>query len=372
MATIFEYLDWRGDLKMDQAPFNNIDALILSRLSYIPFDGIVLSGPFDNIILSDAAALFFTLDGPTKEVYMPKDVDLLNVLSKSERFKNMRLSGYLNEVDYKTQKQFAAMVIDTCDDSYFISYRGTDNTLVGWKEDFNMSFMTPVPAQKEAVRYLEKMAAAISGSIRLGGHSKGGNLAVYAASFCSESVQERIIKVYNNDGPGLDSIIIAQKGYIGVCKRIHTFVPQSSVVGMLLEHEEEYIVVHSTQIGLLQHDIYSWEVMRDNFNYLETVSNSSRFVDKTLKDWLSVLVPEQREQFIEAMFSIFNETKALTTNELTANWYKNAQLILKSLKNMDEPLKQVISQVLFLLIKSARQNLPMLKPKKLSLPTKQS
>lgn len=370
MATIFDYLEWRGDLKINQACFNNIDALILSRLSYIPFDGIVLSELSDNITIGKAADIFFTLKDPVSEVNMPKDIDLLKALAKNERFKNMRLSGYVNEVDYESQKQFSAIVIDTGDDLHFVSYRGTDNTLVGWKEDFNMSFMTPVPAQKEAVRYLEKIVGAISGYIRIGGHSKGGNLAVYAASFCPESVQERIVKVYNNDGPGFDSTITAQKGYAAICERIQTFVPQSSIVGMLLEHEEAYIVIHSTQIGLLQHDVYSWKVLRDNFVYLDTVSNSSIFVDKTLKDWMSVLEPEQREQFIEAMFSIFSETDAQTIKELTAKWYKNALLVLKSLKNMDESFKQIISQVLLLLIKSAKQNLLMFKPKGFGISTK--
>lgn len=371
MATIFDYLEWRGDLKINQARLNNIDALILSRLAYIPFDGIILSDPLDKITIEEAADIFFSLKDPLNEVNMPQDIDLLTALAKSERFRNMYLSGYVNEIDYKSQKQFAAIVIDTCDDSHFISFRGTDNTLVGWKEDFNMSFMTPVPAQMEAVYYLEKIAEVIPGGIRIGGHSKGGNLAVYAASFCSKSVQDRIEKVYNNDGPGFDSTVISQKGYTAVYEKIQTFVPQSSVVGMLLEHEEKYIVIHSTQIGLLQHDLYSWEVMRDHFICLDTVSNSSRFIDKTLKDWMKAMAPEQRERFIEAMFSIFSETDAQTLNELTANWYKSAQLVLKSLKNMDESFKQVISQVLLLLIKSAKQNLPMFKPESFNFPTKQ-
>lgn len=363
MAIIFDYFVWRGDLNMSQACFNNVDALILSRLSYIPFEGIVLSDPLNKITINEAANIFFTLNNPKIEVCMPADVDLLKALAESERFKNMFLSCYVNEVDIESEKQFSAVVIDTCDGSHFISFRGTDNTLVGWKEDFNMSFMTPIPAQLEAVRYLEKIADNISGHIRLGGHSKGGNLAVFAASFCLESIQERITEVYNNDGPGFDSTVITKKSYLAVCERVKTFVPQSSIVGMLLEHEETYTVVHSNQSGLLQHNLYSWEILRDNFICLDTVSNSSKFIDKTLKDWVSAFESEQREQFVEALFSIFNETNAQTVKELSANWYKNAQVVLKSLKNMDDSFKQIISQVLLSLIKSAKQNLQMVKPK---------
>jgi len=361
MTNIFDYLKWRGDLKISQAPFNHVDALILSRLSYVPFEDIVSYNPLEKITLRQAAHIFFSREISINYIFTAQDIKLLEAMMRSERFKDMRLSGYINEVDYETQKQFAAIIIDVGHHTHFISYRGTDNTLVGWKEDFNMSFMSPVPAQEAAVHYLEKMAESLPGYIRTGGHSKGGNLAVYAASLCSTQVQKRIIEVYNNDGPGFDSKIISMEGYVNIRGRINTFVPQSSVVGMLLEHEEEYRIVHSTQTGLLQHDIYSWEVMGNDFIYLDTVSNRSLFIDRTLKDWMLRMDSSQREQFIEAIYSIFNETNAKTLEELTSNWYKNALIILKSLKNMDNSLKQFTSQTLSLLIKSARQNLLMLK-----------
>lgn len=368
MTNIFDYLKWRGDLKISQAPFNHVDALILSRLSFIPFEDIVSGNPTQEITISQAAHTFFSTEVSINYIFTDQDVRLLEALMNSARFKDMGLSGYVNEIDYKTQKQFAALLINVGNHTHFISYRGTDNTLVGWKEDFNMSFMTPVPSQVSAVHYLEKAAEAISGYIRTGGHSKGGNLAVYAASFCSRQVQKRIIEVYNNDGPGFDSEIIGEEGYATVCGRIHTFVPQSSIVGMLLEHEEDYRIVHSTQSGLLQHDLYSWEVIGNDFVYLDTVSNQSRFIDRTLKDWMQQMDASQREQFIEAIYSIFNETNAKTLDELTSNWYKNASIILKSLKNMDAPLKQFTSETLSLLIKSAKQNLLMLTSDKPSLP----
>ena len=360
MTNIFDYLKWRGDLKISQAPFNHVDALILSRLSYAPFEDIVSYRPLEKIVLSQAASIFFSKEISINYIFTDQDVKLLEAMMRSERFKDMRLSGYINEVDYETQKQFAALVIDVGNHTHFVSYRGTDNTLVGWKEDFNMSFMTPVPAQEAAVHYLERVAESIPGYIQTGGHSKGGNLAVYAASFCSAQVQKRIIKVYNNDGPGFDTTVISTDGYANIRGRIHTFVPQSSIVGMLLEHEEEYRIVHSTQTGLLQHDLFSWEVMGNDFVYLDTVSSRSRFMDKTLKDWMLHMDSSQREQFIEAIYSIFDETNAKTLEELTSNWYKNALIILKSLKNMDGSLKQFTSEILSLLIKSAKQNLTML------------
>lgn len=362
MANIFDYLNWRGELTVAQAGFNNVDALILSRLSYIPFEGAVLDDLLEKTTIGLAADTFLAQDSPSDKVNVPQDVELLRRLAKSERFKDMLLSGYVNEIDYDKQKQFSAITIDLTDNTHFISFRGTDNTLVGWKEDFNMSFMTPVPAQEDAVGYMEAVAAKVPGYIRAGGHSKGGNLAVYAASFCSEPVRERITGVYNFDGPGFDASVLSQNGYAAIRERIRTFVPQSSVVGMMLEHEEEYLIVSSKQIGLLQHDLYSWEVMGNDLIYLETVTNSSKFIDRTLKNWVSKMEPDQREQVIDAVYGVLKSTDAKTIKELSNKWYKNAQSVVKSLTSLDEPMKQVVSQTLFLLLSSAKENLIKNKP----------
>ena len=174
----------------------------------------------------------------------------MNELLNSRRFNSMKLFAYVNKIDEKTQTQFSAITIKINENELYISFRGTDNTLIGWKEDFNMGFVFPVPAQELAVDYIEKIASRHSENMLVGGHSKGGNLAVYSAAFCSEAVQNRIEIVYNFDGPGFDEKVLQKDGYKRICNKVNTFVPQSSVVGMLLNHEERYIIVHSTQLGL--------------------------------------------------------------------------------------------------------------------------
>ena len=217
MANILDYLKWRGDISITASPFNAVDSLILSVLSYIPFEEIITEHPLKSnkieISITEAAELFSKKTVDEKKIRSEKDVELFQALAKAPRFADLPLSFYINRTDLEEEKQFSAITISLPDSTSFIAYRGTDLTLVGWKEDFNMSFLCPVPSQTEAVYYLEHVASHIKGKLRLGGHSKGGNLAVYASAFCNKKIQKRILEVYNNDGPGFDLSIIQKEGY---------------------------------------------------------------------------------------------------------------------------------------------------------------
>ena len=261
MATLFDYLRWRGDLTFTQDPPNCVDALIFSALSYIHYGGLVEQKPEIPVYLQDAAAYFFTLEAPEARVRVEKDLDLLHQAAVTTRFGQCRLVMYRDTLIPEQETQFAAVTFLLDDGSAFLAFRGTDYSLVGWKEDFNMSFQQTVPAQRLAVRYLREVAAEYALPLRLGGHSKGGNLAVFAASRSGPLIQQRILEVYNNDGPGFTRYMMGDPGYLTMVPQIKTYIPQSSVIGMLLEHEEPYTVVKSRTVSLLQHDPYSWEVM---------------------------------------------------------------------------------------------------------------
>lgn len=364
MANVFDYLSWRGDLTLSADPFNNVDALILSQLSYLDFKGIV-GQEFDGkaISIRAAAQQFLASIGNRSSTSNINYERLIFTLAECNRYKNMKLMGYVNSIDYESEKQFSAVTILPEDDTVFISYRGTDNTLVGWKEDFNMSFLNTVPSQLEAVKYLEKAASLQKKPLRLGGHSKGGNLAVYASAFCSSEIQNRIIDIYNNDGPGFNEEIISTEGFKKVVSKVRTFIPQSSVVGMLMNHEEPFTIIMSSELGLLQHDSFSWEVMGKDFKCLDNVTSSSRFIDKTLKHWLAIMDDERRGQCIDALYEIFTATGAKTLKELTSSRFKNSVTLVSTLKNIDEPTKELILETLHLLFKSARKSFPMLMSK---------
>jgi hypothetical protein len=377
MATLPDYLTWRGDLTFSRSPFNPVDNIILSLLSYFPFDGIV-SGYDDSrrkadcISLEDAANRLFERWGketvPVKQPIQSKDAPrVLALAGSSERFRHIGLSGYVNHIDIDAEVQFSAITYTLNGGNqrgsrqtpeYYIAFRGTDDTLIGWKEDFNMMFKTAVPAQLEAVSYVQRMAARFKrGGVRLGGHSKGGNLAAYAAAFCGETIQKRICAVYRNDSPGFNAGIIAREGYQAIRPKIQSFIPESSVIGMLFEYDGEYTVIKSRQTGLMQHDAYSWEVTYNDVARAEAVSASSRFIDRTLKEWISGLDTEQRRRFVEAFYDILSATEAQSLQELTDQWFKNARIILHALNGMDKETKALMEKTLAALFKAARRNL---------------
>lgn len=199
MSNIFDYLEWRGDLSIKVDKFNEIDNLILSRLSYFPFDGLFESN--EEIELKEVYERYKKL-GTTGRILQKEDIDLFPLLAKSNRFGDLKLTRYTNKLDLIKEKQFSAITILLPDEIIYVSYRGTDNTVVGWKKDFNMSFSELVPSQTDAVEYLENVAKAYNKKLLVGGYSKGGNLAVYVGTFCKKEIQNNIIKIYNNDGSG--------------------------------------------------------------------------------------------------------------------------------------------------------------------------
>lgn len=362
MPNLYDYLDWRGDLPIKKVPLCAVDTLILSRVSYLPFGGIVPSGFKEGVSVAEANAALEKA-GDSAHYIIQRDRALLPAVAATPRFSGMQLCGFVNQFDERVEKQFSAMVIKPGDGGNFISYRGTDDTIIGWKEDFNMSFMTRVPAQLEAVKYLEEAARRLRGPLVLGGHSKGGNLAVYAAAFCPPKVQKRVQAIYNYDGPGFHAATMAEPGYAAVRGRTNTIIPQSSVVGLLLEHAEDYRIIGSSQAGLMQHDLYNWDVLRDDFVYLDTVTSSSRFIDKTLHDWLAGLDYEARSAFIDALFSIINATNSTNLKELTAKkWYEHAKAGLRAVIDLDDETRAVLGRTLLALVKSAKDNIDVFMP----------
>ena len=356
MADIFDYISWRGDLTFEQDGFNELDALVLSRLSYLPFDGAVSSCLFDEITLEQAAMRVFATDDYEKNLLWKGDADLLRATAESKRFGKILVSGYVNEVESDVSMQFSAITFEFLKKNYFISYRGTDFSLVGWQEDFNMFFTFPLPSQKKALDYFEKAVRMLNGKFILGGHSKGGNLAVYAGAFTDENSRNHIDYIYNFDGPGFSLDKIRDSGFYEIDGRIYTFVPQSSIFGMIFEHEESYTIVKSNQKGFLQHDIYSWEIEQNSLIRLKSTTNFSVFFDHTLKEFVELLTIDQRREFTKEVFALLSLTETATFNEMLKNPFKNTGTILKSFAGLDSKTRNMLLKTIFAFVKSAKNN----------------
>ena len=357
MANIFDYMNWR-DISIEKVEFNEIDNLILSRLSYFPFDGLIEEN--EEITIKESY-IRYKDKGTTGRILQKEDIDLFPVLANSIRFGNMKVTKYINKLDPIQEKQFSAITILMPNDTLYVAFRGTDNTIIGWKEDFNMSFSELVPAQTDAVIYLESVAEKYKNKIRVGGHSKGGNLAVYASTFCKTKVQDRIIYVYNNDGPGFCEKVINSNEYKEILDRVHTYIPQTSIIGRLLNHEEETTILKSTEIGIMQHDLYSWQVLGDKF-VQDELTNSSEFIDKTITEWLREVGPEQREVFIDTLFEILGATQAKTLSEISSNKIASAKTIIKTYQNIDQETKEIINKTLKVLLDIGKSNFSIKKP----------
>ncbi|MDO4531990.1 MAG: DUF2974 domain-containing protein [Bacillota bacterium] len=352
MANLFDYLLWRGDLTLDQSPFNDVDSLALSAVSYVFFEGIVPEAWNTPLSFGRAAELYFQRPKEKQLARAEEDIRLFREMAACRRYKRMGLCGYVSRLDKEAEKQFSALTLLLEDGTAYIAFRGTDRSIVGWKEDFNMSFRDTVPAQVEAAAYLEAAAKALGGvRLRVGGHSKGGNLAVYAAAMAPKAVQDILLSVDNHDGPGFHETMLARAGYQSILPRVQTFLPQSSVIGMLLEHEEAYTVVKSTETGVMQHDPYSWEVQGPDFIRMEGLTEQSRFLDKTLKRWLNEVGENQRELFVDAVYAAVTEGQK-NGEELSPRMVIGA---IQALKDEDAATKTVIGNSVKQLLQAAAE-----------------
>lgn len=386
---MLDYLVWRGDLTFAQSEFNEVDNLILCYLVYVNLDGIAPEMGEEAVSVRQLSETFFTR---YSEKELEKDKSfirfapvVLKEMAQTRRFGDLLVQNYVNKVDLEKMLQFAAMEIQLGDGTTFVAYRGTDDTIVGWKEDFYLS-RGVVLAEKEAVDYLnhvgemhrrlqsetaeqkgkqkfslfsrrkkkESCEEVLVQDIRIGGHSKGGNLAIYAAAYCDENIQNHIMEVYSNDGPGFMKEFLEYPGFQKICGRIRRYVPESSIIGMLLYHSVEPIVIESSQKAVMQHDGFSWEVSGPAFVRCEGLSNFALAMDQAIRNWLEQIPQGRREAIICDLFSVLEATDAVTLTELQDGGIKNIRVIMKAVEAMDTDSKGVVQD----LLKEILQNVP--------------
>lgn len=324
MANIMDYIDWRGDIGFDAVGLNEVDSLIFSQLIYIQMKPYLPDEKHSKLTVAQLAKLYFADNSEEQIEQMPNlfrhASNLLKKMASSERFKDCALKYYVYDISEEEESQFSAVTIELPDNTVFVSYSGTDHSVVGWKENFNLSFLDETPGQAKAKNYLTYVAGRYTGgqeavdkkadmcNLWIGGHSKGGNLAVFAAMHVDKDVQKRIIKVFNHDGPGFNHKMISTDGYKRVYDKIESFLPQSSVVGILLEHVDDYEVIKSTNSGPMQHDVFSWEILGAHIVKADGLDKNSVRLDRTLRNWIGGMDEAQRRQFVDVLFSIASDS----------------------------------------------------------------
>lgn len=348
MAGLSDYLLWRGDITFEEVPLNVVDALLLSQISYLNLKGIIGDGEErQECTIAQASKRYWALHTQEElETYVAFALrttgNLLREMAQTRRFSSLLLRNYASRLDTVAQEQFAAVEIVLGRKESYISYSGTDDSLIGWKEDFNMCFLSPVPAQTDALAYLERVLKNKERKVYVGGHSKGGNLAVYASVKCRTEFQRNILRVYNFDGPGFNRAFIESSRYQKMKMKIETWVPESSIIGMLLEHEEDYQVVKSNHVGIMQHDVTSWEVIGSGFIRLPEVKLGSRRIAVGVKEWMSGLTPEELEFFCDCIYEVLTVTEAKTLADLNKDRWKSVTAIIRSYNTMDKKAKEML------------------------------
>ena len=346
MTTLFDYLSWRGDLPLSADPFHEVDGVILARFTYMPFHRVLRRDSLTPTTVEAVCRALLALPDIETAVRRRGDTDLLRALVESPRYKGMELTAYADRLDAESQTQFSAITVKLEEDHYCVAYRGTDNTLIGWKEDFNLSYKQVIPSQRSALAYVSGVSSATTCQLILGGHSKGGNLAQYAALCTDEGTYRRIIAIYDHDGPSFLEDPSPRRTTAEYDRKLHKLVPESSAFGMILERRDDYRVVQSSASAIFQHHPFSWMVEGDDFVYQQDLNASAQFFDEALDTWLRSKTPAERERFIQTIYDLIMQTNATSWADFQTRLGANMATVMGAGSKLDTDTKQFLISTL--------------------------
>ena len=346
MPSILEYAETEFS-PLAEKPFTDVDSLLLSQFSYMN-----LSAFEDELKCENKIEIRELLKAERFEKLMfhvrdtKSNMRLLYAMASSPRWRNIKIGNFVEKLCDQSEEQFAAITVYLDDDHACAVFRGTDATLVGWKEDFNMAFLPVIPSQADAADYVTKLGEGFPGKLLLMGHSKGGNLAAYAGMFCDPEIQKRIERVYPLDSPGFIGNTLESEEYGRIQSRVHKVIPKGSLIGMLLENHGAYSVVESNQMGIMQHDPFSWEVRGKDFCYAEDLDKGSVLVNQTVHQWLAQCTREQRRKFVDAIFDLLASTQRINWKEMRKDVHAGVTAIRGVREQIDIETARMIANLL--------------------------
>jgi hypothetical protein len=357
MANIYDYFNRRGDVPFCADPFNEVDNLILSQLAYTDFD--CIDGLGENMLdIGKVRSSYFSFhkreETLNKNNLIAQAPILLDYLADSERFGGLRMGFYENIVDYENASQFAALIYEL-DHMYYIAFRGTDDSIVGRKENFYLSFQENTRSQLLAKDYLNKYLKILDKEVHVGGHSKGGNLAIFAAAFCDEDLKGKIKTVRANDSPGFCEEVIDDPKYIEVIKKVKSFVPKSSVVGRLMEGKDKQVIIKSDAKLILQHQAENRQLKRNRFEREDSLSKESIFIEESIKSRLTDIPKNQRKRVIDSVFACVVMAGYDNFTKFNEDGLQALKRVLEATNMLDKEDSDLIKKLLFELIGTGRK-----------------
>lgn len=306
MRGIFRYITEYGNLSFDEFPFNEVDALLFSHLSYLNYDFLMQPEErvrFHKIICERHADLlsFHT-------IFHRKNIKLIKKLENSKRYKDIYIAKYKKVfVPREFEQYFSVCFI--INNIVVVTYRGTDMSFIGWKEDFDMAYAKEIPAQRDALEYIKYIYNEYKLPMILCGHSKGGNLAAYAAINCGEEIQNSIMHIYSFDGPGFYSELYNTPEFMNLKDRYTCYSTGDAIIGLLLHHYETIEFVKCSGVSILQHFALNWKITKEGlFKRVKRNNIQSRWFQRSIRVFLRATTDAERERFVNLMWQLLAES----------------------------------------------------------------
>ena len=356
MKNMLDYIKEFGHVSFEERAFSEIDALVLTELEYLPLEKVVPSDENgENFVTVKEIAEYMKehkkqLFDENPMMMTPERHEVSQIIADAPRFQSMKFFGVVSEWDKDTTKQFAAITVEVEPGVRLVIFRGTDDTLIGWKEDFLMTYSPLVAAQTDAKEYLAKQASLWDGDLMVSGHSKGGNLALYAAATQEEDVQLRIVDIFCFDSPGLYRSVLETKGYQNIVPLAMRYIPQDALVGLMLESEVPYVIVKSDAVGAMQHSAMTWGIEDGQFIKVDKLTKNSLLNDQTFKKWTESVSDEELELFWNVFFELLFTVGIETVNDVYGQFMHYVQEFLKAAGEMDEEKRELLTRVALLLV----------------------
>lgn len=358
MSNIITYINRYGNLTFDELKYNELDSLVLSVISYVDFDGILENNKDNKMRLQDAAKVFFTRYSK-KELMnnisgVTTGIKIFEYIKNEKRYQDLLLYNYSYKRD--NDKQFSGLFIDINEEETFISFEGTDDLISGWKEDCEMTYHFPIPAQREAIHYINRSIPIFSKrTYILGGHSKGGNLAVVAGMYAIPLIKQKIKKIISFDGPGFKIEQIRTRYYKSIIPKLELIVPDKSLFGVLLKHDKNFTVISSSKPAPMSHNILFWDVDITKF-IPSKLSESSKETVRIVDEWLDKYTDQERERLIEQLFAIFKRAKVDTLVDIKVTNIPLMITLIEESKKIDEVSKAMLKTLVNLILNYIRSD----------------